>query len=129
MALVTCPECSNHVSDKAPACPKCGYPLSDSPSAAPTATSSKAENELFDETLSYERKNARVEELEKDMATMMKLIKGMSVVFVLSIIIWLSGAEGVLGWISGIGLALSLFIPLWYWDWKKSKNELEQIRG
>lgn len=25
MALITCPECGNNVSDKAKACPKCGY--------------------------------------------------------------------------------------------------------
>jgi len=28
MALVTCPECTGRVSDKAFACPSCGYPLS-----------------------------------------------------------------------------------------------------
>lgn len=27
MALITCPECTNSVSDLAEACPKCGYPL------------------------------------------------------------------------------------------------------
>lgn len=27
MALVTCPDCSNQVSDSAPACPKCGRPF------------------------------------------------------------------------------------------------------
>ena len=27
MALMTCPECSHRVSDKALACPSCGYPI------------------------------------------------------------------------------------------------------
>ncbi len=27
MALMTCPECSHRVSDKARACPSCGYPI------------------------------------------------------------------------------------------------------
>jgi hypothetical protein len=27
MALISCPECGNEVSDKAPACPKCGVPI------------------------------------------------------------------------------------------------------
>jgi hypothetical protein len=27
MALISCPECGNEVSDKAPTCPKCGVPL------------------------------------------------------------------------------------------------------
>ena len=29
MALITCPDCNNEVSDKASVCPKCGYPISD----------------------------------------------------------------------------------------------------
>lgn len=33
MALIQCPECGNHVSDRATSCPKCGTPLQ--PSAAP----------------------------------------------------------------------------------------------
>ena len=28
MALICCPECGNHVSDKAISCPKCGCPIS-----------------------------------------------------------------------------------------------------
>jgi zinc ribbon protein len=27
MALISCPECGNEVSDKAPTCPKCGAPI------------------------------------------------------------------------------------------------------
>ena len=27
MSLITCPDCSNQVSDHAPACPKCGRPM------------------------------------------------------------------------------------------------------
>ena len=27
MALITCPECGNKVSDLAPMCPNCGYPI------------------------------------------------------------------------------------------------------
>ena len=27
MALITCPDCKNSVSDQAPACPKCGRPI------------------------------------------------------------------------------------------------------
>lgn len=27
MALISCPECGNEVSDRAPACPKCGVPI------------------------------------------------------------------------------------------------------
>lgn len=27
MALISCPECSNQVSDAAMSCPRCGYPL------------------------------------------------------------------------------------------------------
>ena len=27
MAIIKCPECSNEVSDKAPACPRCGVPI------------------------------------------------------------------------------------------------------
>ena len=27
MALISCPECSSQVSDKAPACPQCGVPI------------------------------------------------------------------------------------------------------
>ncbi|NNF87976.1 MAG: DUF4190 domain-containing protein [Acidimicrobiia bacterium] len=27
MALISCPECSREVSDRAPACPNCGYPI------------------------------------------------------------------------------------------------------
>jgi hypothetical protein len=35
MALVTCPDCQNSISDAAPACPRCGRPFA---FAAPTAT-------------------------------------------------------------------------------------------
>jgi len=31
MALISCPECSHRVSDKAPACPSCGYPVAGVP--------------------------------------------------------------------------------------------------
>lgn len=31
MALITCPECQQQVSDQATACPKCGYPLTKEP--------------------------------------------------------------------------------------------------
>ena len=31
MALISCPECGNEVSDKAPTCPKCGVPLASAP--------------------------------------------------------------------------------------------------
>ena len=31
MALISCPECSSQVSDKAPACPKCGVPIASTP--------------------------------------------------------------------------------------------------
>jgi hypothetical protein len=31
MALISCPECGNEVSAKAPTCPKCGVPLASAP--------------------------------------------------------------------------------------------------
>jgi hypothetical protein len=31
MALISCPECRQSVSDAAPACPRCGYPVAGSP--------------------------------------------------------------------------------------------------
>jgi hypothetical protein len=33
MALITCPDCGQAVSDRAPSCPRCGYPLA--PQAPP----------------------------------------------------------------------------------------------
>lgn len=35
MALITCPECGNQVSDKAAACPKCGAPIAAPPKPPP----------------------------------------------------------------------------------------------
>lgn len=31
MALISCPECGNEISDKAPACPQCGVPIASAP--------------------------------------------------------------------------------------------------
>lgn len=31
MALISCPECGNEVSDRAPTCPRCGVPLASAP--------------------------------------------------------------------------------------------------
>lgn len=39
MALISCPECTTEISDKASACPKCGCPIGPlTPPAAPAAT-------------------------------------------------------------------------------------------
>lgn len=41
MAMTTCPECSNPVSDAAPSCPKCGFPLATGKPGAQQGSSSK----------------------------------------------------------------------------------------
>ena len=38
MALITCPECTNQVSDRASACPKCGFPIGATVSSTPIAS-------------------------------------------------------------------------------------------
>ena len=35
MALISCPECSKEISDKADVCPQCGFPIAKSPLAVP----------------------------------------------------------------------------------------------
>lgn len=48
MALITCPECSGQVSDKATACPHCGYPLGEQPAqnAAETEQANDTERQF-----------------------------------------------------------------------------------
>lgn len=46
MALVSCPECSNQVSDAAVACPSCGHPLKES-NTPKAETPQPEKNELF----------------------------------------------------------------------------------
>lgn len=41
MALITCPECSHNVSDKAIACPNCGYPINTPSSTKPRVRGGK----------------------------------------------------------------------------------------
>lgn len=37
MALISCPDCGNEVSDQAPACPKCGFPVSEKAASLPVS--------------------------------------------------------------------------------------------
>lgn len=46
MALISCPECNNQVSDAAVACPSCGHPLQESTPAA-VEKPQQVKNELF----------------------------------------------------------------------------------
>jgi hypothetical protein len=46
MALISCPDCSGEVSDRAPACPKCGAPIAarDAGGAAVTTTQATSQS-------------------------------------------------------------------------------------
>ena len=55
MALINCPECSNQVSDKAPACPKCGAPIAALVGSAMPATPSPPDDIVTHRRRVYER--------------------------------------------------------------------------
>ncbi len=47
MALITCPECGNEVSDKAVSCPKCGYVLNEAVTVQVKKTARKHKNTII----------------------------------------------------------------------------------
>jgi hypothetical protein len=47
MALITCPDCSNEVSDKAASCPKCGHPIASGATAISTIREAPTEKTYY----------------------------------------------------------------------------------
>jgi len=63
MALISCPECDENISNAASACPHCGFPIvstSNDYSSASTSTATMSDNTVRDELRNY-RKLTRIE--------------------------------------------------------------------